>query len=55
MHDASAGNRKTYELIDRSSALVARLVQLSRLRVLRPATTEVLDLIRTLKLPDQSG
>lgn len=55
VHDASAGNRKTYELIDRSSALVARLVQLSRLRVLRPATNEVLDLIRTLRAADQAG
>jgi AcrR family transcriptional regulator len=52
VHDSSVGTRKTYELVDRSSSLAGRLVQLSRLRVLRPATYEVLDLIRELTAAD---
>jgi len=49
VHDRSAGQRKTRLLIDGAVPLIDRLVALSRLRVLRPATREALTLIRTLR------
>ena len=49
VHDRSAEQRKTRLLIDGAVPLIDRLVALSRLRVLRPATREALTLIRTLR------
>ncbi|WP_327032584.1 TetR/AcrR family transcriptional regulator [Micromonospora ureilytica] len=49
VHDRSPGQTKTRQLIDGAVPLIDRLVALSRLRVLRPVTRQVLDLIRTLR------
>ena len=49
VHDRSPGQARTRRLIDGVVPLIDRLVGLSRLRVLRPVTREVLDLIRTLR------
>ncbi|SIN36990.1 TetR family transcriptional regulator [Micromonospora cremea] len=49
VHDRSSGQIKTRQLIDGAVPLIDRLVALSRLRVLRPVTRQVLDLIRTLR------
>ncbi|MFI6761246.1 TetR family transcriptional regulator [Micromonospora sp. NPDC050417] len=49
VHDRSPGQTKTRALINGAVPLIDRLVALSRLRVLRPVTREVLDLIRTLR------
>jgi AcrR family transcriptional regulator len=49
VHDRSPGQAKTRQLIDGAVPLIDRLVGLSRLRVLRPVTRQVLDLIRTLR------
>ncbi|MEU7839516.1 TetR family transcriptional regulator [Micromonospora sp. NPDC049114] len=49
VHDRSPGQVKTRQLIDGVVPLIDRLVALSRLRVLRPVTRQVLDLIRTLR------
>ncbi|MEU4527965.1 TetR family transcriptional regulator [Micromonospora ureilytica] len=49
VHDRSPGQTKTRQLIDGVVPLIDRLVALSRLRVLRPVTRQVLDLIRTLR------
>ncbi|MCM0678949.1 TetR family transcriptional regulator [Micromonospora phytophila] len=49
VHDRSPGQAKTRQLIDGAVPLIDRLVALSRLRVLRPVTRQVLDLIRTLR------
>ncbi|MCF0091543.1 TetR family transcriptional regulator [Micromonospora sp. MH99] len=49
VHDRSPGQIKTRQLIDGVVPLIDRLVALSRLRVLRPVTRQVLDLIRTLR------
>ncbi|MFF4881106.1 TetR family transcriptional regulator [Micromonospora sp. NPDC000668] len=49
VHDRSPGQAKTRQLIDGVVPLIDRLVALSRLRVLRPVTRQVLDLIRTLR------
>ncbi|GAA4675698.1 TetR family transcriptional regulator [Phytohabitans rumicis] len=49
VHDRSPGQAKTRKLIDGGVPLVDRLVGLSRLRVLRPVTREVMDLIRNLR------
>lgn len=49
VHDRSPQQAKTRRLIDGAVPLVDRLVGLSRLRVLRPVTRQVLDLIRTLR------
>jgi len=48
VHDRSPGQRKTRALIDGAVPLIDRLVGLSRLRVLRPVTREVMALIRAL-------
>jgi AcrR family transcriptional regulator len=48
VHDRSPGQAKTRVLIDRAVPLIDRLVALSRLRVLRPVTREILSLYRTL-------
>ncbi|MFG2102666.1 TetR family transcriptional regulator [Micromonospora echinaurantiaca] len=49
VYDRSPGQARTRQLIDGAVPLVDRLVALSRLRVLRPVTRQVLDLIRTLR------
>jgi AcrR family transcriptional regulator len=49
VHDLSAQQRKTRILIDRLTPMVDRLVGLSRLRILRPMSRELLDLIEALK------
>lgn len=49
VHDRSSDQHKTRLLIDRSVPLADRLIGLSRLRVLRPVTRELFDLIRTLR------
>lgn len=49
VYDRSPGQVRTRQLIDGAVPLVDRLVALSRLRVLRPVTRQVLDLIRTLR------
>ncbi|MFF5178920.1 TetR family transcriptional regulator [Micromonospora sp. NPDC000316] len=49
VHDRSPGQAKTRQLIDGAVPLIDQLVGLSRLRVLRPATRQVLALIRTLR------
>lgn len=49
VHDRSPGQAKTRQLIDGAVPLVDRLVELSRLRVLRPVTRQVLSLIHTLR------
>ncbi|MEH0845548.1 TetR family transcriptional regulator [Micromonospora sp. CPCC 205711] len=49
VHDRSPGQARTRQLIDGAVPLVDRLVGLTRLRVLRPVTGQVLTLIRTLR------
>jgi AcrR family transcriptional regulator len=49
VHDRSPGQARTRLLIDRAVPLVDRLVGLSRLRVLRPLTREVIALYRALR------
>ncbi|MEV4757090.1 TetR family transcriptional regulator [Micromonospora sp. NPDC049559] len=49
VHDRSPGQAKTRQLIDGAVPLIDRAVGLSRLRVLRPITREVLHLIRTIR------
>ncbi|MFG1800031.1 TetR family transcriptional regulator [Micromonospora carbonacea] len=49
VHDRSPGQAKTRQLVDGAVPLVDRLVGLSRLRVLRPATRQAISLIRTLR------
>jgi AcrR family transcriptional regulator len=50
VHDRSPGQEKTRLLIDRAVPLVDRLVGLSRLRVLRPMTREIIALYRALRV-----
>jgi AcrR family transcriptional regulator len=49
VHDRSAGQARTRLLVDRAVPLVDRLVGLSRLRVLRPVTREIIALYRALR------
>jgi AcrR family transcriptional regulator len=49
VHDTSPGQAKTRLLIDRATPLVGRLVELTRLPVLRSVTHEVLELVRALR------
>jgi AcrR family transcriptional regulator len=49
VHDRSPEQVRTRRLIDGVVPLIDRLVSLSRLRVLRPVTREVLELIRSLR------
>ncbi|GIJ78368.1 TetR family transcriptional regulator [Micromonospora phaseoli] len=49
VYDRSPDQARTRQLIDGAVPLVDRLVALSRLRVLRPVTRQVLDLVRTLR------
>jgi hypothetical protein len=45
VHDTSAGCAKTYRLIDSTVPLVDRLISLSRLRVLRPVSRQVIAIV----------
>jgi AcrR family transcriptional regulator len=49
VHDSSPDQAKTQLLVDRAVPLIDRLVGLSRLRVMRPVTREVLALYRALR------
>lgn len=49
VHDRSPEQAKTRQLIDGVVPLIDRLIGLSRLRVLRPVTRQVLTLVRTLR------
>jgi AcrR family transcriptional regulator len=49
VHDRSPQQAKTRRLIDGAVPLIDRLVGLSRLRVLRPVTRDVIALIRTVR------
>jgi AcrR family transcriptional regulator len=49
VHDRSPGQTRTRTLINGAVPLIDRLVALSRLRLLRPATREVVALIRLLR------
>ena len=49
VHDRSPGQAKAALLVDRAVPLVDRLVGLSRLKVLRPLTREVIALYRALR------
>ncbi|MFT7873499.1 MULTISPECIES: TetR/AcrR family transcriptional regulator [Amycolatopsis] len=48
VHDRSAGTKRSRLLVERSVPLLARLAALSRLRVFRPVSREIADLIREL-------
>ena len=52
VHDRSPGCRRTRMLVERTVPLIDRVVGLSRLRVLRPVTREIVDLIKDLMAPD---
>jgi AcrR family transcriptional regulator len=49
VHDLSPDQRKTRLLIDKLTPMIDRLVGLSRLRILRPMSRELLELIAALK------
>lgn len=49
VYDRSPDQAKTRTLIDGAVPLIDRMVGLSRLRVVRPVTRQVMDLIRTLR------
>lgn len=51
VHDRTAHQARTRMLIDRTVPLIAKLVGLSRLRVFRPVTRELVDLIADLTVP----
>ncbi|MFL6142782.1 MAG: TetR/AcrR family transcriptional regulator [Labedaea sp.] len=52
VHDRSPGSRRTRMLVERTVPLLDRVVGLSRLRVLRPVTREIVALIKDLLRPD---
>ncbi|HXF21656.1 MAG TPA: TetR/AcrR family transcriptional regulator, partial [Streptosporangiaceae bacterium] len=49
VHDTSPGCAKTYQLIDRTVPLAARLVALARMRLLRSTVRDVTSLIQDLR------
>jgi AcrR family transcriptional regulator len=49
VHDLSPDQRKTRLLVDKLTPMIDRLVGLSRLRILRPMSRDLLDLIAALK------
>ena len=51
VHDTSPGQARTQDLIARTVPMVDRLVRLSRMRILRPLTTQVIDLLAALRDP----
>ncbi|WET82107.1 TetR family transcriptional regulator [Amycolatopsis sp. QT-25] len=54
VHDRSPGQKRSRMLVDRTVPLIARLVGLSRLRVLRPVSREIVSLIRDLGKRDDA-
>lgn len=52
VHDQTARQARTRMLVDRTVPLIAKLVGLSRLRVMRPVTRELVSLIGDLSQPD---
>lgn len=52
VHDRSPQCRKTRLLVDRTVPLIDRVVGLSRLRLLRPVTREIVQLVGELARPD---
>ncbi|GAA1990062.1 TetR family transcriptional regulator [Catenulispora subtropica] len=56
VYDRSPGARRTRELVDRTSPMVARIIGLSRFKVVRPLFREADKLIRDFLLPgDEPG
>ncbi|MFI9451470.1 TetR/AcrR family transcriptional regulator [Amycolatopsis sp. NPDC052450] len=55
VHDRSPGQKRSRVLVERTVPLIARLVGLSRLRVLRPVSREIVSLIRDLSTRDDSA
>ena len=49
VHDLSPGQRRTRMLVQRAAPVLERLVQLSRLRPLRPSVHQLLDLVADLR------
>jgi AcrR family transcriptional regulator len=49
VHDTSAGCAKTYRLIDSTVPLADRLISLSRLRVLRPVSRQVIAIVDDMR------
>ena len=49
MHDTSPGCARTYQLIDRTVPLAARLVALARMWLLRSTVRDVMSLIQDLR------
>lgn len=49
VHDSSAAQARTRELVTRTVPMIDRLVRLSRLRVLRPLTGQAVDLLLALR------
>ncbi len=52
VHDRSRGQKRSRVLVERTVPLIARLVGLSRLRILRPVSREIVSLIRDLSKRD---
>ncbi|OXM62462.1 TetR/AcrR family transcriptional regulator [Amycolatopsis vastitatis] len=52
VHDRSPGTKRSRMLVERSVPLITRLAALSRLRMFRPVSREVVDLIRELAKRD---
>lgn len=52
VHDRSPGCRRTRMLVDRTVPLLDKVIGLSRLRLLRPVTREIVQLIGDLTRPD---
>lgn len=52
VHDRSAGRRRTRLLVERTVPMIARLIALSRLKVLRPVSREITTLIKDLAKRD---
>ncbi|ANN16761.1 TetR family transcriptional regulator [Amycolatopsis orientalis] len=55
VHDRSSGQKRSRLLVERTVPLIARLVGLSRLRVLRPVSREIVSLIRDLSKRDDAA
>jgi hypothetical protein len=52
VHDRSPGCRRTRLLVDRTVPLINKVIGLSRLRLLRPVTREIVQLVGDLSRPD---
>ncbi|OXM56275.1 TetR family transcriptional regulator [Amycolatopsis thailandensis] len=55
VHDRSREQKRSRVLVERTVPLIARLVGLSRLRVLRPVSREIVSLIRDLSKRDDAA